>query len=62
MGVAFLGEVPLQLAIRETGDAGAPITAASPDSEAAAAFRAIAAQVQLALGAARHAAPRISIE
>ena len=30
-GVAFLGEVPLDIAIRETSDAGRPIVAASPD-------------------------------
>jgi ATP-binding protein involved in chromosome partitioning len=49
LAVPFLGEIPLQLAIRESGDAGTPITAAAPDSETAAAFRAIAAQVQKAL-------------
>ena len=49
LNVPFLGEIPLQLAIRESGDAGTPITAAAPASETAAAFRAIAAQVQKAL-------------
>jgi len=49
IGVPFLGEVPLQLAIRETGDAGTPITAAAPEGEIAAAFRGLAAQVQAAL-------------
>jgi ATP-binding protein involved in chromosome partitioning len=61
IGVAFLGEVPLQLAIRETGDAGAPICASDPESDAAAAFRAIAANVLAALPAHAVAAPRISI-
>jgi ATP-binding protein involved in chromosome partitioning len=60
MGVPFLGEVPLQLAIRATSDAGTPITAAEPESEAAAAFRAIAAQVKAGLAAPR-TGPRITI-
>jgi ATP-binding protein involved in chromosome partitioning len=50
IGVPLLGEVPLLRAIRETGDAGAPITAADPQSDAAAAFRAIAAKVIGMLG------------
>ena len=45
IGVPLLGEVPLLLAIRETGDEGTPITAADPNSEAAGVFRAIARQV-----------------
>ncbi len=48
-GVKLLGEVPLLLEIRETADAGTPITAAAPQSEAAAAFRAIAAAVLAAI-------------
>jgi ATP-binding protein involved in chromosome partitioning len=57
-----LGEIPLLLAIRETGDAGAPITASDPESAAAAAFRAIAASVVTALDGSKIAAPSISIE
>jgi len=45
LGTDFLGEVPLLLEVRESGDQGSPITAASPDSEAARAFGAIAARV-----------------
>ncbi|MGH7122560.1 MAG: Mrp/NBP35 family ATP-binding protein [Acetobacteraceae bacterium] len=45
LGVSFLGEVPLLLAIRETGDRGTPIAAAEPDGPAAAAFSAIADKV-----------------
>jgi len=54
-GAPFLGEVPLLLAIRETGDAGTPITAAAPASEAALAFQAIAVKIidMLAAPAAR---------
>jgi ATP-binding protein involved in chromosome partitioning len=62
IGVPFLGEIPLLLAIRETGDAGTPICAADPQSEAAGAFRAVAAQVVQALGVQRASGPRITIE
>jgi ATP-binding protein involved in chromosome partitioning len=43
--VPFLGEVPLLAAVRESGDAGLPVVLAAPESEAAVAFREIAAQV-----------------
>ncbi len=62
IGVPFLGEVPLQLAIRETGDGGTPITAADPAGDAANAFRAIATKVAASIGQARAAFPRIVID
>jgi ATP-binding protein involved in chromosome partitioning len=62
IGVPFLGEVPLLLAIRETGDEGAPITASGPEGEAAQAFKAIAVQVAGMLTGKPVAAPRIIIE
>lgn len=43
LGVPFLGEVPLTIDVRETSDEGRPITATSPDSKPAQAFREIAA-------------------
>ncbi len=49
IGVPFLGEIPLQLAIREAGDNGAPVVAAQPESDVAAAFRNVAAEVARAL-------------
>lgn len=49
LGVPFLGEIPLQLAIRESGDAGTPITAAAPEGDIAAAFHAVAAHVRASL-------------
>jgi ATP-binding protein involved in chromosome partitioning len=45
-GVAFLGEVPLDPALRKSCDEGRPLVAAEPDSETAKAFRAMAAAVQ----------------
>jgi len=38
-GVPLLGSLPLQIEIREQGDAGTPITASQPDSAAAQAYR-----------------------
>jgi ATP-binding protein involved in chromosome partitioning len=63
LGVPFLGEIPLLLAIRELADAGTPIVLARPDSAEAAAYRAIAQQVRAAVaGAAAPAGPRIVVE
>ena len=41
-GVPVLGALPLEIGIREQGDAGAPIVVARPDSAAARAYRAVA--------------------
>src|SRR5471030_1830185 len=64
LGVPFLGEVPLEMSIRETSDSGLPIVATQPDSASAAAYRAIAAKVREQLGAAgpSKTAPKIVIE
>ena len=43
LGLPFLGEVPLLMAIRETSDSGRPVVATATDSAEAAAFGAIAA-------------------
>jgi ATP-binding protein involved in chromosome partitioning len=42
LGLPFLGEVPLNLSIRLSGDEGIPVVAANPDSAEARAFRGIA--------------------
>jgi ATP-binding protein involved in chromosome partitioning len=60
-GVAFLGEVPLDIAIRETSDSGRPIVAAAPESAHALAYRAIARAVIGKLDAPQRAAPKIVI-
>lgn len=44
-GVPFLGEVPLDVAVREGGDVGKPIVLANPDAPAAKAFAQIASNV-----------------
>ncbi len=64
LGVPFLGEVPLDLAIRETSDAGTPIVASAPESAHAAVYKEIAARIMatVAGGAGLKPAPRIVIE
>ena len=66
LGTEFLGEVALDIAIRETSDAGLPITATQPDSPQAKAYLAIAeriaAKIDAALGEAARAAPKIVIQ
>jgi ATP-binding protein involved in chromosome partitioning len=44
-GIPFLGEIPLEVGVRESGDQGAPIVTATPDSAAARALRDVAARV-----------------
>ena len=53
--VPFLGEVPIQTAVREGGDTGRPVVVGDPDSPTALAFRHVAERVaaQLAAEAAR---------
>ncbi|MFY9287154.1 MAG: P-loop NTPase, partial [Alphaproteobacteria bacterium] len=45
LGVPFLGEIPLEIAIRETSDAGDPIVEAKPQSNVAKLYRDIAKKV-----------------
>jgi len=45
MDCLFLGDIPLDIRIREQADAGRPIVVAEPDGPHAAAYRAIAARV-----------------
>ncbi len=50
LGVPFLGEIPLDLDIRQRSDAGLPIVVTDPDSAAAQTFLAIAGTLDAALG------------
>jgi ATP-binding protein involved in chromosome partitioning len=56
LGVPFLGEVPLHMAIRATSDAGNPVVVSEPDGPHAAIYRAIGAKVRDQLQAAIAAA------
>ena len=66
LGVDFLGEIPLDMEIRETSDSGRPIVVSNPDSPHAKLYRAIAARVwnkvEAALGGSARRAPRIVIQ
>jgi len=62
--VPFLGEIPLELKIREMSDAGKPIVASEPDGAYAKIYKDIAAKVRAMLegSAGKRAAPKIVIE
>jgi ATP-binding protein involved in chromosome partitioning len=65
LGTEFLGEVPLLLDIRTASDAGTPIAAAAPESEAGKAFAAVASRVWEKVsgaGVVRSSGPRIVVE
>ncbi|HUB96727.1 MAG TPA: iron-sulfur cluster carrier protein ApbC [Stellaceae bacterium] len=62
LGVPFLGELPLDIAIRETSDSGRPIVVSDPDSPHAQVYRTIAERVWAALGPGERAAPRILVQ
>ena len=61
LGVPLLGQVPLVPALREGGDAGAPIIVAAPDDEASAIFRAIAERLDSELVPKRRTHPELRI-
>ena len=66
LGTEFLGEIPLLLDIRVAADAGTPISASAPESDAAKAYGALAARVwekvSGASATARSSGPRIVID
>ncbi len=66
LGVTFLGEVPLEMGIRESSDAGTPVTVSKPDGAEAKIYRDIAtkvwARMQEEKGAAEAAVPTIVFE
>jgi ATP-binding protein involved in chromosome partitioning len=62
LGVEFLGEIPLLLDIRTASDAGTPISAQMPDSEAARAYDALAHRVWDKVAKPATPGPRIVIE
>ena len=62
LGVPFLGEVPLDMAIRESSDGGRPLVVSAPDSANALIFRNMAARIAGMLGTEPPAPPRIVVE
>ncbi|WP_292092912.1 Mrp/NBP35 family ATP-binding protein, partial [Mesorhizobium sp.] len=66
LGVTFLGEVPLEMGIRESSDAGTPVVVSKPDGAEAKIYRDIASKVWGRVneerGAAEAAVPSIVFE
>jgi len=63
LGVEFLCEVPLAIAIRETSDEGTPIVVAQPDGEHAKVYREMARRVWQKVGEhSQRPAPRIVVQ
>jgi ATP-binding protein involved in chromosome partitioning len=63
LGVTFLGEVPLAMAIRELSDSGRPVVASDPHGANAAIYNAMAARVWDSLNeGGTRPAPRIVVE
>ena len=62
LGVPFLGEVPLHMAIREKSDAGTPVVATEPDGPHAKIYRDIAAKVFAGIKGGGRVAPNIVVE
>jgi ATP-binding protein involved in chromosome partitioning len=61
MGIRFLGDVPIDLAIREGGDKGVPVVVGQPDSPQAAALLAVAKNVAGAVSTQVLKAPRLPV-
>jgi len=62
LGVPFLGEVPLHMAIREKSDAGTPVVATEPDGPHAKIYRDIAVKVLAGIKGGGRVAPNIVVE
>ncbi len=62
LGAPFLGEIPLVPRIRETSDAGTPVSVSAPDGPEALAFLELAKKVAAALETVSRPAPKIVIE
>jgi ATP-binding protein involved in chromosome partitioning len=62
LGIEFLGEIPLLLDIRTASDAGTPIAAQAPDSEAAKAYDDLARRVWDKVSKPAAAGPKIVID
>ena len=62
LGAPFLGEIPLVPRIRETSDAGTPVSVSAPDGPEALAFLELARKVAASLETASKPAPKIILE
>ncbi len=64
LGCDFLGEIPLEMAIRESSDAGTPIVTSRPDSEHAQRYAAVASRIWTTLtsGATKRPMPKMMVK
>jgi ATP-binding protein involved in chromosome partitioning len=62
LGIPFLGEVPLDLAIRTQSDIGQPIVTAQPDAPSARTLRSIAEKVAAQVSIRSFEAPVLEVE
>jgi ATP-binding protein involved in chromosome partitioning len=62
LGIPFLGEVPLDLAIRTQSDIGAPIVAAQPEAPSARTLREISEKVAAQVSIRSYEAPVLEVE
>ncbi|MEE9139385.1 MAG: Mrp/NBP35 family ATP-binding protein [Alphaproteobacteria bacterium] len=66
LGTEFLGEIPLDVAVRETSDSGRPIVVSDPDSAIAKTYLAIAEniwdKINIILDTSERSAPRIIVQ
>ncbi len=62
LNVPFLGEIPLDIKIRETSDGGHPIVVIEPEGSHAERYRKIASTVLESISGTRRAAPRIVVQ
>jgi ATP-binding protein involved in chromosome partitioning len=62
LGIPFLGEVPLDLAIRTQSDLGTPIVLASPDAPSARTLRSIAEKVAAQVSIRSYEQPVLEVE
>jgi len=65
LGIDFLGEIPLDITIRQTSDAGTPIVVADPESAYTKAYREIAGRIleRLSVGSPdQRPSPKIVIQ
>ena len=62
VGIPFLGELPIEIALRESADAGAPFVAANPDHPVSIRFKEIATAVLANAELARKPTPTIRFE
>jgi ATP-binding protein involved in chromosome partitioning len=61
MGIRFLGEIPIDLAIREGGDKGVPVVSGAPESPQSEAFLTVARNVAGAVSTQVLKAPRLPV-